>query len=342
MLALFRLGVQRREREKWIRRRDCSSWETGQKRRDGLRTSRALPLPAADRFARLDPSDRFVARDGLAKAQSGRLLQPLVAAEEKGLVGDYRAAKRSAELVELQILFLVVVLARGIQRVVAEVVEYRAAEAIAAALADDSDVSAGAEAALRGRESRIHTELGDRFHGGLQPELRSRRIQIPRARVPYIRAVHAVVVQVVLLVGFPIESNARPPAVAIGRGAGRQRHQIREVPAVDREALQLLGRDVDAQLRRGRVDNGDASRDRHRFRNSRDAKRQVHRLDVAHTEDDLAAIWRESAQFDAHFVGTRAQVGDRVPPLVVGQRGPDRARLSSRDRHGHAGQNAAV
>ena len=119
-----------------------------------------------------------------------------------------------------QLLLLVVVLAGRVERVVAHVVEQRAAEAVAAALADDRDVAAGAEAAFGRRQARVHAELRDRLHRRLQAELRARRVQVAGAGVPHIGAVDAVVVQVVLLVRLAVEPHAGPPAVAVARGAG--------------------------------------------------------------------------------------------------------------------------
>ncbi len=193
-------------------------------------------------------------------------------------------AKRSAELAQAQLLLLVVVLAGRVERVVAEVVEQRAAEAVAAALADHGDVAARAEAAFGRRQARVHAELGHRLHRRLQPELRAGRVQVARARIPHIRAVDAVVVQVVLLVRLAVEAHARPAAVAVGGRAGRQRHQVREVAPVDRQVLHFLGRHVHADLGRRHVQRLRRGGHRDLLGQPANAERDVDGLDVADAE----------------------------------------------------------
>ena len=118
MLGLVCLGIQRGQRQQRVRSLDGASGETRQQRRNGLGARGALTLSGADGFACLDAANGLRARNGFGEAQAGRLFQTFVAAEEEGLVRNDGAADRAAELVQLQLLLLVVVLARGIERVV--------------------------------------------------------------------------------------------------------------------------------------------------------------------------------------------------------------------------------
>ncbi len=244
-------GVQRRQGEKRVpRNRGLADRKPGQERRHRLRAGRALACSRPDRLAGENAPACFVARHRFREAQTGLLAKRLEAAEEECPVRNDGTAERTAELIELERLFPVVVFARCIERIVAPVFEKRSAVRVRAALADDGDVAARAKAALCRSEARVHTELRDRFHRCLKAELRTGRVQVPGARVPYVSAIDAVVVQIILLIGFSIEAHARPSAVAVARRAGGQRHQVREVAAVHRQRLDFLRRDIHANLRR--------------------------------------------------------------------------------------------
>ena len=306
----------------------------------------ALAGAAADRLAGQDAAARFVARHGLGEAQAGRLAQALEADEEERLV-RLRAGRRSSRRTDssssgcLASVAVVPILARRVERVVAHVLEQRAAERVAAALADDGDVAAGAEAALGRREARVDAELGDRFHRRLQAELRAGRVQVAGARVPHVGAVDAVVVQVVLLVRLAVEAHRRPAAVAIAGRAGRERHQVGEVAAVDRQVLDFLRRDVDADLRGGQVEHrrGGADRDllgapprrRARLRPSRSAP----------TPSTTSRVFgAKPASSICDGVGAGSEVGDGVVAVAVGDVGADRAGRLAGDGDGDAGQRA--
>ena len=287
----------------------------------------ALAGAAADRLAGQDAAARFVARHRFGEAQAGLLPQAFVADEEERLVALERAADRAAELVSRAAAWLldvvVDVLAGRVQRVVALVLEERAAEAVAAALADHGDVAAGAEAALGRRQARVDAELGDRFHRGLQAELRAGGVQVAGARVPHVGAVDAVVVQVVLLVRLAVEAHASPSrrcrrwsrrsrASSGWRSCGRS-------PAGSRTSS---GETLTPIFADDRSSTGASALtvDLFRARRRRRARRST-LLDLADAEHDVARLRREAGQLDRHGVGARAEVGDGVGAVAVGDGG---------------------
>ena len=342
VLGLLGRRIQCRQRQERVGGRDRALREPGEERRHRLRARGALALGEAGRLARLNPANRLGARHGLGERQTDRLLQALVAAEEERLVPHNRAAERTAELVELELLFLVVVLAGGVERVVAEVVEERAVEPVAAALADDGDVATGSEAALGRRKARVDPELRNRLHRRLQPELRAGRVQIAGARVPDVAAVDAVVVQVVLLIGLAIESHAGPAAVAVARGPGRQRHQVGEVPAVDRQALDFFRGHIDAELGRLRIDHRRVSRHGDRLRDVGDGEQKIEWLDVAGADRDLAAIRGEAVELTSHFILAGREVREDVAAFGIGHRRAHGAGLARGDRDCHTREHGAA
>ena len=292
------------------------------------------PIGSPARTRRL----RFVARHGLGEAEADPLAQPLVAREEERLVGDNRPANRAAELVQLQRLLDVVVLARRIQRIVAPVLEDGAGESIAAALADDRDVAAGAEPAFRRREAGVHAEFRHRLHRRLQPELRPGGVQVARARVPDVGAVHAVVVQVVLLVRLAVEPHRGPAAVAVARGAGGERHQVGEVAAVDRQVLHFLRRDVDADPGGRQVQHRGGGDHVHLFGKRGDAQLDLDGLDLRDAQDDVAGLGLEARELDLDDVRPGGEVGHDIGAVTFGDDRADAAVGLRRDGDRHAGQ----
>ena len=148
------------------------------------------------------------------------------------------AAVRVAERVE--------VVAR-VERVVAEVLEHRAAELVAARLGDDAHLAAGAGAELGRVAARFDAELLHVFEARLQLERRLvLAVGVARRRVDDRRAFDAVVLDDVLLVGAAGEPDVLPGAVAGVLRAWRLQHQLRHLAAVDRQPLHLALADVRA------------------------------------------------------------------------------------------------
>ena len=280
-LFLFRLRVQRGQRQQWIRRGDGAFGKTGEERRDGFGTLGALSGPRAHRLTRGDTTSGFGARNSLREAQAGLLLQPLNAHEKERAVPGDRPSDRPTELIQRQFLLLVIVLARGVQRVAALVLEERARKAVRPALGHHGDVAARTKAALGRSKTGVDSKLRNGLHRGLQPELRASGIQVARAGVPHVSTVYAIEVQVVLLIRLAVEANARPAAVAVARGTGGQGHQVGKVAAVHWKALNLFGRHVDANLGRREVDDIRGCRHRDRFLEPRDGKHEIERLDLS-------------------------------------------------------------
>ena len=280
----------------------------------------------------------LVARHGLGEGEADPLAQPLVAREEERLVGEQRAANRAAELVQLQRLLDVVVLARRIHRIVAAVLEDGAGESIAAALADDRDVAAGAEPAFSRGEAGVHAEFGDRLHRRLQPELRPGGIQVARARVPYVGAVHAVVVQVVLLVRLAVEPHGGPAAVAVARGAGGERHQVGEVAAVDRQVLHFLRRHVDADAGGRQVQHRGGGDHVHLFGQRGHAQLDLDGLVLRDAQNDVSCFCLEAGELDHDGVRPWGEVGHDIGPVTFGDDRADAAVGLRRDRDRHARQ----
>src|SRR5688572_23670565 len=113
--AIFFLGrrrVERRQREQRIRRHVVAHWEPGQQRRHGLRARCALTRTRTDGLTGENSAPRLVTGHGFGEAQAGPLAQSFEAAEEERAIGRDRPAKRTAELVELEILLVAVILAR--------------------------------------------------------------------------------------------------------------------------------------------------------------------------------------------------------------------------------------
>ena len=327
MLFLCGFGIERGKCQQRVGGRDGAARKALEQRCDGHRARGILPLARANRLAGLDAADGLVARYGLREGQANGLVQALVAGEEEALVRDDGAADRPSELVQRELLLLVVVPARGVQAVVAEVIEHRTAEPIAPALAYHRDVATCAETALGRSEAGVHTELRDRLHRRLQTELRSRGVEITRARVPHVSAVNAVVVQIVLLVRLAVEPDARPAAVAVGRGAGRERHQVGEVAAVDRQIGDFFRRHVDADFRRDGIDDRRFAHHGHRLGNRADTELNVERLHVRDPEPDLSRLLRESREIERHGVGAGVQVRHRVTTVSPADNGANRSRL---------------
>ena len=151
------------------------------------------------------------------------------------------AAVRVADLVE--------VVAR-VERVVAEVLEHRAAELVAARLGDDAHLAAGAGAELGRVAAGLDAELLHVLEARLQLERRLVfAVGVAGRRVDDRRTLDAVVLDDVLLVGASGESDVLPGAVARVLRAGCLQHQLRHLPPVDRKALHLALAHVRADAR---------------------------------------------------------------------------------------------
>ena len=118
VLGLFRLGGEGGECQQGVGGRHGALGESSEERRHRLRPRRALARPAANRLTGPDAANGFGTRHGLGERQADRLLEALVAAEEERPVARDRSTERAAELVELEFLFLVVVLTGRVEGVV--------------------------------------------------------------------------------------------------------------------------------------------------------------------------------------------------------------------------------
>ena len=124
-----------------------------------------------------------------------------------------------------------------VERVVAVVLEERAAEAVRARLGDDADLAAGAGAELRRVVVRLDAELLHVLEARLQLERRGDLAgDVARRGVDDGRALDAVELDHVLLVGAAAEADVVPGAGAGVLRAGRLQHQLRHLAAVDRQA----------------------------------------------------------------------------------------------------------
>src|SRR4030095_4204735 len=125
-----------------------------------------------------------VARHGFDEVQPGIETVALIAAKEKRAIPSDRAAEGSAELVLPQLrlaeigdyaavrVALLVEVVRGIEGVIAEVLDQGAMEGVAARHGDDADLAAGAGAIFGRVVVRFDTELLDVFEARLQLERR--------------------------------------------------------------------------------------------------------------------------------------------------------------------------
>ena len=218
------------------------------------------------------------ARHGLHDVPAGVQPVPFVAAEEEGAVLDDRPADGAAELVQLQQRLgpdrrdavveradRVEVIAR-VERVVAQVLEHAAVEAVAARLGDDAHLAAGAGAELGRVAARFDAEFLDVLEARLQLERRAvLAVHIARRGVDDRGTLDAVVLDDVLFVGPAREADVLPGAVARVLRAGRLQQQLRHLAAVDRQALHLALADVGADARRADVEDRRGADDGHRF-----------------------------------------------------------------------------
>src|SRR5262245_31789972 len=171
----------------------------------------------------------------------------LVAAKEEGAILQDRSTERVSELVLRQLRLRAlrndavvdrakrVEVIPGIERVITEVLEHGATEAVAAGLGDDTDLAAGAGSVLRGIVARLHAELLHVLEARLQAERRPvLTVHVAGRGVDDRGALDAVIFNDVLVGGSSGERNVLPGAVARVLRAGRLQHQLRHLAAIDR------------------------------------------------------------------------------------------------------------
>ena len=190
----------------------------------------------------------------------------LVAAEEERLVLHDRPADRAAELVLVELRLRQCDDAAVVLRVSRSSSARRARrcgstrtaeprERLRARLGDDADLAAGAGAELGRVVVRLDAELLHVLEARLQLERRRNlAVEVAGRRVDDRRAFDAVVADHVLLVGAAAEAHVVPGAGAGVQRAGRLQHQLRHLPAVDRQVVDFALGDVDADARRAEID----------------------------------------------------------------------------------------
>jgi hypothetical protein len=270
--------------------------------------------PAANRLAE-DPLPLQRRRHGREHRAPDRLTLTLVVDEEECLVPADRTADDATELVAAK---LRLGAARreqvpGVERLVAEELEHRAAEGIGPGLGRQVDHATVEPSELRRRAVGLELELLNRVDGREIGDLSRLGLKDRDA------------IEEVLIGARTAAIDARQLRRRRQRHSGSERRQGDERPPVEWERRDLLLRDDLTQACRralhGRVGgHGDAftHRTHHQLHVQPDG---LARLEAY----ALPAYRAEAAQFDLDAVFARCQTGDRIAARVVGERLPRRA-----------------
>ncbi len=280
------------------------------------------------------------------------LLRALNRAEVVDLVLDDRAAEAAAKLVAAVVLLLAVVdllgVGLGIHRGVAEQLEEAAVQIVGAALGDDVHHAAVAAAVL-GLGARGHeVEFLDRFE----------REQLQQAADGVVVVVAAV--NLVVQVAAVAAVDLRRVLGALGRvrvvaeaHAGQRRREVRELAAVERQALDAADVDDTADRRDRRFNQRRGRGDGDRLRDVRNLQREVEADGLADVDDDALAIdGAETGELDEQVVFADVQRLQAIGAFSVrhGRTGKARGWTGGRDGRarncgaliiGNASQNGA-
>jgi hypothetical protein len=253
------------------------------------------------------------ARDAL------ELAQPLVAAEEEGLVLDDRAAEGEAELVAPELRLPVVEEVARVQVVVAQELEDRPVEGVGAGLGDGEEDAPGGAAVLGAVAVGEHPELFDGLDADEQPLGAARRVV---ERVVECRPVELEEV----LAGARARDREARAAPRVGRlraraavdHAGLEQDELRHVAPVEREVTNLLVVNDRAQGRVGRLDLCCAAvGDEHRLDDPADRQRHVQDGVLGHGQLNLTHLGVEPRVLDSNLVRARGEADDAVGPGLV-------------------------
>ncbi len=225
-----------------------------------------------------------------------------------------------------------------IERGVAKEEEHVARHRVRAALGHDVDHAAGCLAELGCIGVGEHLEFAHRL-------LAERRAHAPDARVVVVEPVDGDVVRSCALPGERQPRRARRTLLrrAVGRDTRREKREADEIPAVDRQMLNLRLRNHIRDDSTLRVNDWRVSRHEHGLLTAGDIQRQADVDEAAKRQHDVVErSGRESLQFGAHGVCARGQRRNQEMPTLIRDRaagvvGFDVLRRDSRARK-HCGR----
>lgn len=273
----------------------------------------------------------------------------VLAKEERPSAHD-RPAQAPAELVAKEIEFLDREGRSRVERLVAVELVRAAVKVVTAALGDDVDDRAGRPAELGRRAAGHHTEFLDAVDGRKDRDTVDQRLVV----------VHPVEKKIIELLPYAVHRQGGASGVAVakrfsiaaaavgiaaGNAAmhpGSERRQLREVPPVEGQLLDLLFADDGADRRADPINDRDLGDNLHRF--SQPARREVEiQLQyLVHREvDDRNFLRRETGERRPDRITARAQRRHGVPPGAISH--PRRRHLCRAigRGHGHSRQCSA-
>ena len=262
------------------------------------------------------------------------LLRALERGEEVRAVLDDRPAEGPAVLVPAVVLLVdvgqLLRLGPGVHRVIAERREEAALEIVRAALRHDVHHAAVAAAVLG------LVALGDEveFLDGLERE----QLQEPADRVVVVVAAVNLVVDVAAVAAGNLGRLLRALGrvrVEPHRDAGNRHRQVRELPAVERQRLDLVHVDHAAHRRRGGFEQRRLARHRHRLRHRRDRELDVEVQRLGDVEHQVLALqFGEPGELQREVGLADGQRGEAEQPFTVSDDRPAEAGdgLRRRDR----------
>ncbi len=289
----------------------------------------------------------LVGRHDLIVGQRGNArIRDLHAAEEEEPVLHERATERAARLRPLQSIitsqpavFRALEVADRVERVVTPEHEAAPVEAVGAGSRDRVHRRASRLAIAGGADAALHAELLKRV---------GKRHRIPRVVLGIV--IRSAVDQILCAVSgaasyrdgdtIRILSVVRQPRDL--DCAARQNNELVGVPAVERQADDLLLLDHPADADVARLHQVGVRRHAHRFRQRADLERDVQRPRIPHREHDACLFeTAEPVHFGGELVGTHRKAGEDEPAPLVRDHEPGHPGVGLSDCHLSAGQRGA-